>query len=313
MEGLALGGGVESEIDLGFGAIAGDENGEDALAIGGGFDFEGEVELALAIFGGAEAEIGGLDGDGEILGGGGGEIEDAEFDLLGEAGEAVDDVLPFWAIGSPVGGLEVTGDPDFGVARFIFDEVIEGGAEHGGEIGGGIGGGGKLEGLERGSAGEFEGLAEDIFDEGEVASGVLGGGLGEEGEGVGAFGFWGSLGVGFHAGGAIEEDEDGFWGTGGGGTEPATGEGSGEGPDEEEDGEHPRSEDEVLADFGASGGGAIGFAEEGHGGPRDRLIAQAIEEMDDHGEEDGGEGPKHPWLKKSHLLKESGRVGDRLG
>jgi len=79
-----------------------------------------------------------------------------------------------------------------------------------------------------------------------MAAGALFGGLGEEGQAVGALALILAAAARLHAGRAIEEDEHGLGRAARGRTEPAADERSGHGPDEEEQDEAAEEEQEVL-------------------------------------------------------------------
>ena len=107
-------------------------------------------------------------------------------------------------------------------------------------------------------------------------------------------------GARLHARRTVEQNDDGFRGAARRRAEPAPDERPGHGPDEKENREHPAREQEVLANLRATRGRAVGLEQKEHRRPMHRLVAKAVQQMDDQWQENRRQRPEHPWLKIRH-------------
>ena len=274
--------------------VGGEGNGGGALGLGGVEEFQVEQQVIAGAAGTEQAERG-------VGGGGAGDRQHAEGGLLRQAVEGGAGGGPALVIGLPVGGLQIGGEPDFGPARG-FAKKLGGAGEQGGEIRGGVRGGsaGKLgEHLGRrdilGRAGrainqDEPGVAERFhrladFFQNELAA---------RGQAI--------AGAGFHGGGAVEDEHDQIDRTATPTEQPGN-DRAGGGERQRGDAEGAAGENEKMPELLLAARFTGRLEQKLHGRPVNRLVAAAIQQVDDHRNTGGQQAPEHELVEKSHSKK----------
>lgn len=106
-----------------------------------------------------------------------------------------------------------------------------------------------------------------------------------------AEGWFAAAGLGFHAGGAVEDEDDGF-DRGPAEAKETADEGAGDGENKGGDGEGAAGEDEDVAELFFASGFAGGLEEKGGGGPFNGAETTPIQKVDDHRNGGGKKTPK---------------------
>lgn len=211
------------------------------------------------------------------------------------------DGLPPLVVGQPVAALKVGGEPEFSGPGAVLDEPVVRELKQRWQISGGVGGAGER-GFEEGfCVGELLRDARGGVEQDEVGLVLeFACGLGEEFHGLLALGHSLPGESRLHAGRAVEQDDDNIRRGRERPAEPAAGERACDEEEECEDGERAEEEDEPLAELGVAGGGARGLEQEHHRRPRLRLVTEAVDEVNDHRDQDQRQAPKEEGLEEGH-------------